>query len=71
MWIFNGSPSWTRTNDNTVNSRALYQLSYGGIFKLNLHLQSLKQQNPQHTQHKKPIQDKTFNHIIILPIHSQ
>ena len=26
-----GSPSWTRTNDNSVNSRVLYRLSYGGI----------------------------------------
>ena len=26
-----GSPSWTRTNDNAVNSRVLYRLSYGGI----------------------------------------
>ena len=29
-----GSPSWTRTNDPAVNSRMLYRLSYGGIFKL-------------------------------------
>ena len=27
-----GSPSWTRTNDNSVNSRVLYRLSYGGIY---------------------------------------
>ena len=26
------SPSWARTSDNTVNSRALYQLSYRGSF---------------------------------------
>ena len=26
-----GSPSWTRTNDNAVNSRGLYRLSYRGI----------------------------------------
>ena len=25
------SPNWTRTNDIPVNSRALYQLSYGGM----------------------------------------
>ena len=30
--VFHGSPSWTRTNDNSVNSRVLYRLSYGGIF---------------------------------------
>ena len=30
---FFGSPSWTRTNDLSVNSRALYQLSYWGIKK--------------------------------------
>ena len=29
-----GSPSWTRTNDNSVNSRVLYRLSYGGIYKI-------------------------------------
>ena len=28
------SPSWARTSDNTVNSRALYQLSYRGSFFL-------------------------------------
>ena len=28
------SPSWTRTNDTTVNSRVLYRLSYGGTFLL-------------------------------------
>jgi hypothetical protein len=26
-----GSPSWTRTNDISINSRMLYQLSYQGI----------------------------------------
>ena len=31
MRFFFGSPSWTRTNDNSVNSRVLYRLSYGGI----------------------------------------
>ena len=30
----NGSPSWTRTNDTAVNSRVLYRLSYGGIYRL-------------------------------------
>ena len=24
----NGSPSWTRTSDHSINSRTLYQLSY-------------------------------------------
>ena len=27
----NGSPSWTRTSDHSINSRMLYQLSYQGI----------------------------------------
>ena len=31
--IYLGSPSWTRTNDTAVNSRVLYRLSYGGIYK--------------------------------------
>ena len=31
MRFLAGSPSWTRTNDNSVNSRVLYRLSYGGI----------------------------------------
>ena len=26
-----GSPTWTRTRDNSINSRMLYQLSYRGI----------------------------------------
>ncbi len=26
----NGSPSWTRTSDHSINSRMLYQLSYRG-----------------------------------------
>jgi hypothetical protein len=26
----NGSASWTRTNDQAINSRLLYQLSYRG-----------------------------------------
>jgi hypothetical protein len=26
-----GSPSWTRTSDNSINSRMLYQLSYQGM----------------------------------------
>ena len=30
--VFLTSPSWARTSDNTVNSRALYQLSYRGSF---------------------------------------
>ena len=34
MYVFCGSPSWTRTNDPAVNSRMLYQLSYWGIFKV-------------------------------------
>ena len=29
-----GSPSWTRTNDTAVNSRVLYRLSYGGIYRV-------------------------------------
>ena len=29
-----GSPSWTRTNDTAVNSRVLYRLSYGGIWRV-------------------------------------
>ncbi len=29
--LANGSPSWTRTNDISINSRMLYQLSYQGI----------------------------------------
>ena len=36
----NGSPSRTRTCDNSINSRVLYQLSYQGIFTL------VKQMNP-------------------------
>jgi hypothetical protein len=28
-----GSPGWTRTNDILVNSEALYQLSYRGIYQ--------------------------------------
>ena len=32
LTAFSGSPSWTRTNDNAVNSRVLYRLSYWGIF---------------------------------------
>jgi Putative transmembrane protein (PGPGW) len=28
----NGSSSWTRTSDHSINSRMLYQLSYRGIF---------------------------------------
>ena len=31
LTAFSGSPSWTRTNDNAVNSRVLYRLSYWGI----------------------------------------
>jgi hypothetical protein len=27
----NGSSSWTRTSDHSINSRTLYQLSYRGI----------------------------------------
>jgi hypothetical protein len=30
-WSKIGSPSWTRTNDISINSRMLYQLSYQGI----------------------------------------
>ncbi len=30
-YLFDGSPSWTRTNDPAVNSRMLYRLSYRGI----------------------------------------
>ena len=26
-----GSPTWTRTRDNSINSRMLYQLSYRGM----------------------------------------
>ena len=26
-YLFDGSPCWTRTNDNAVNSRGLYRLS--------------------------------------------
>ena len=27
----NGSPGWTRTNDQRINSPTLYQLSYRGV----------------------------------------
>jgi hypothetical protein len=27
----NGSSSWTRTSDHSINSRTLYQLSYRGM----------------------------------------
>ena len=30
----NGSTTWTRTRDTTVNSRMLYQLSYRGMCSL-------------------------------------
>ena len=36
------SPSWTRTNDTTVNSRVLYRLSYGGTFLLESTLRTFK-----------------------------
>ena len=36
--LFLGSPSWTRTNDNSVNSRVLYRLSYGGILNVGVDL---------------------------------
>ena len=28
-----GSPTWTRTRDNSINSRMLYQLSYRGMWR--------------------------------------
>jgi hypothetical protein len=31
MGINDGSPGWTRTNDQRINSPTLYQLSYRGV----------------------------------------
>ena len=31
LFFKRNSPSWTRTNDNSVNSRVLYRLSYWGL----------------------------------------
>lgn len=43
--ILSNSPGWARTSDLAVNSRSLYQLSYGGInceTKISLYLPSVK-----------------------------